>query len=399
VGTERSAIRHLAEVSREGESKGRCCATVQLCSCAHTYYPCGWVSRGSIIDGVALCPPDADVDASPPLCYTLDMPEVQERLQKLLAEAGVASRRKAEQLIQEGRVTVNGRIVTQLGTKVNPAVDDVRVDGQAVKISGHHVYLMLNKPRGVVSAMEDPRGHKSLGDLVQIPQRVFPVGRLDATSEGLILLTDDGELANLLTHPRYEHDKEYRALVNGVPSDETLEAWSRGILLEGQRTAPAQVDIIHKDKDSALLRVIMHEGRKRQLREVAALLGHPVRQLQRVRLGPLNLGVLKPGEWRHLTEREVEELTAVKKKAGGGKQAGAKKPQAEKRESRDKPKEPGSQKPGSERKSTEGKRQTAGGKKPTEGERKRRPEPADHSQPREPRGRRAGKPDRLKRRD
>ncbi len=250
------------------------------------------------------------------------MPEVQERLQKLLAQAGVASRRKAEQLIQEGRVTVNGRIVTQLGTKVNPAVDDVRVDGQTVKISGHHVYVMLNKPRGVVSAMEDPRGHKALGDLVQIPQRVFPVGRLDATSEGLILLTDDGELANLLTHPRYEHDKEYRVLVNGIPSDETLDGWRRGIVLEGQRTAPAQVDIIRKDKDSSLLRVIMHEGRKRQLREVAALLGHPVRQLQRVRLGPLNLGVLKPGEWRHLTEQEVEELTAVKRKAAGGKAAG-----------------------------------------------------------------------------
>jgi len=327
------------------------------------------------------------------------MPEVQERLQKLLAEAGVASRRKAEQLIQEGRVTVNGRIVTQLGTKVNPAADEVRVDGQTVKISGHHVYVMLNKPRGVVSAMEDPRGHKALGDLVQIPQRVFPVGRLDATSEGLILLTDDGELANLLTHPRYEHDKEYRVLVNGIPSDETLDGWRRGIVLEGQRTAPAQVDIIRKDKDSSLLRVIMHEGRKRQLREVAALLGHPVRQLQRVRLGPLNLGVLKPGEWRHLSEQEVEELTAIKRKTAGGQHAGAKRPQAEKLTSGDKPKQPEGQKPGSARKSIERKRQSTGGKKPAEGEPKRRPEPAGRSRSREPQGTRAGKQDRGKRRD
>ncbi|HNS52148.1 MAG TPA: pseudouridine synthase [Anaerolineae bacterium] len=247
------------------------------------------------------------------------MPEVLERLQKLLAEAGVASRRKAEQLIQEGRVTVNGRIVTQLGTKVNPALDEVRVDGQKVKFSGHNVYLMLNKPRGVLSVMEDTRGQKSLGDLVQVPQRVFPVGRLDAMSEGLILLTDDGELANLLTHPRYEHEKEYRALVNGIPSDEALEAWRRGIVLEGQQTAPAQVEILRKERDSAYLRIVMHEGRKRQVREVAALLGHPVRQLQRVRLGPLHLGTLKPGEWRHLTGAEVEQLTSIQKKAGGAK--------------------------------------------------------------------------------
>jgi 23S rRNA pseudouridine2605 synthase len=249
--------------------------------------------------------------------------ESQERLQKFLAQAGIASRRKAEQLIQEGRVTVNGRIVTLLGTKVNPAVDDVRVDGQKVKVAGRHVYILLNKPRGTVSTMEDPRGHKALGDLVQVPQRVFPVGRLDVTSEGLILLTDDGDLANLLTHPRYEHEKEYRVLVNGTPSDETLDAWGRGVVLEGERTAPAQVEVVRRDKDATLLRVIMHEGRKRQLRDVAALLGHPVRQLQRVRLGPLHLGILKPGEWRHLNDGEIEELTAVKRKAAGSKQAEA----------------------------------------------------------------------------
>jgi 23S rRNA pseudouridine2605 synthase len=277
--------------------------------------------------------------------------EVQERLQKFLAQAGVASRRKGEQLIQEGRVTVNGRIVTQLGTKVNPAVDEVRVDGQRVQVAGRHVYILLNKPRGVLSVMEDPRGHKALGDLIQVPQRIFPVGRLDATSEGLVFLTDDGELANLLTHPRYEHEKEYRVLVNGLPSNETLDTWRRGVVLEGQRTAPAEVEVARKDKDSTLLRVIMREGRKRQLREVAALLGHPVRQLLRVRLGPLQLGTLKPGEWRHLSEREVEELTAVKRQTTGGKAQGAKGKEQEAR----------GKKPGTEQKTATGKQQEPDG--------------------------------------
>jgi 23S rRNA pseudouridine2605 synthase len=242
------------------------------------------------------------------------MPDTSiERLHVFLAHAGVASRRSAEQMIRQGRVTVNGRVVTQLGTKVDPAHDDVRVDGRRVRGMTKHVYILLNKPRGVLSAMEDPRGGKSLGDLISFSQRLYPVGRLDLMSEGLVLLTDDGELANLLTHPSYEHEKEYRVLVNGLPADETLGIWRRGVMLEGERTAPAKVDVIRKEKDSALLRVIMHEGRKRQIRSVAALLGHPVRELQRVRIGPLRLGTLQPGQWRHLTDQEVSELVALKK--------------------------------------------------------------------------------------
>jgi 23S rRNA pseudouridine2605 synthase len=334
--------------------------------------------------------------------------EVQERLQKLLAQAGVASRRRAEQLIQEGRVTVNGRIVTQLGTKVNPASDDVRVDGQRIKAAGHHVYLLLNKPRGVISSMEDPRGHRALGDLVQVPQRVYPVGRLDANSEGLILLTDDGELANLLTHPRYEHEKEYRALVNGIPSEETLDAWRRGVVLEGERTAPAQVDIMRKEKGSTLLRVIMHEGRKRQLREVAALLGHPVRQLQRVRLGPLHLGILKPGEWRHLTETEVEQLTAVKRKAAsrkplavGGKEreAGSKKMAGDRPAALGPRQESGDKKPGTEQQVGMGARQQREPKKPPDRERKPRPAPPSPRRPVKPVDKRAGRQDKRKKQD
>ena len=238
--------------------------------------------------------------------------EPLERLQKILAHAGVASRRKAEEMIQQGRVTVNGQIVTQLGTKVDPARDDIRVDGGRLKIAPSHVYIMLNKPAGVLSVMDDERGRRSLGDLVSLPVRLYPVGRLDVNSEGLILLTDDGELANRLTHPRYEHEKEYRVLVSGHPAEKTLEAWQRGVILEGQRTAPASVAAIRTDKDATMLRIVMHEGRKRQIRDVASLLGHPVRELVRVRMGPLQLGALGSGQWRHLTNQEIRALEALK---------------------------------------------------------------------------------------
>jgi 23S rRNA pseudouridine2605 synthase len=236
-----------------------------------------------------------------------------ERLQKVLAHAGVASRRKSEELIRQRRVTVNGKVVTELGTKVIPGRDEIRVDGQRVESAASRVYIMLNKPQGVLSTMEDPRGRRALGDLVQVPTRLYPVGRLDAKSQGLILLTDDGELANLLTHPRYQHEKEYRVLVNGFPSDQTLEAWQRGVVLEGKPTAPARVEVLYKQKNATLLRITMFEGRKRQIREVAALLGHPVRELTRVRLGPLQLGTLEAGMWRYLTPKEVSRLDSLKR--------------------------------------------------------------------------------------
>jgi 23S rRNA pseudouridine2605 synthase len=248
------------------------------------------------------------------------MPEESfERLQKVLAHAGVASRRNAETMIREGRVTVNGEVVTELGTRVDTARDDIRVDGERVKLTTGHTYLLLNKPRGVLSVMEDDRGRRALGDLVQHEGRLYPVGRLDVNSEGLILLTDDGELANVLTHPRYGHEKEYRELVNGHPSEKTLEAWRRGVVLEGERTAPADVEIVRHDREGALLRVVMHEGRKRQIRDVAALLGHPVRELRRVRIGPLELGTLESGQVRPLTAAEVKAVQSlVRQPAGKG---------------------------------------------------------------------------------
>lgn len=249
----------------------------------------------------------------------------EERLQKFLARAGVASRRRAEELILQGRVTVNDKIVTQLGTKVAPARDEIRVDGVRIRSVSEQVYVLLNKPRGILSTMEDKRGRRALGDLVKIPARLFPVGRLDADSEGLVLLTDDGELANLLTHPRYRHDKEYRVLVNGHPSEKTLAAWRRGVVIDGETTAAAQVDVLQKEKDSSWLRIVMHEGRKRQIRRVAALLGHPVRELKRVRLGPLHLGTLEVGQWRYLTAKEIGELEAVKRASTAGKKPKEKK--------------------------------------------------------------------------
>jgi pseudouridine synthase len=233
-----------------------------------------------------------------------------------MARAGVASRRKSEDLIQQGRVRVNGQIVTELGTKVDPGRDQIQVDGKPIRIAASRVYIMVNKPPGVLSTMKDRRGRRSLGELVQAPVRLYPVGRLDATSEGLILLTDDGELANLLTHPRYEHEKEYRVLVNGQPSEQTLDAWRQGVMLDGKPTVPAEVQVLAVHGDSAVLRVVMREGRKRQIRRVAELLGHPVRELRRVRLGPLHLGPLESGQWRYLTDKEVRSLEDIKRRHG-----------------------------------------------------------------------------------
>jgi 23S rRNA pseudouridine2605 synthase len=249
--------------------------------------------------------------------------EGKQRLQKLLAAAGYGSRRACEALIRQGRVTVNGR-EAQIGDTADPAHDAIRVDGSPVRIKPTHTYIALYKPTGVISTLSDELGRKTVRDLVPVEGHLVPAGRLDADSEGLVLLTDDGELANLLTHPRYQATKEYHVLVTGRPSEATLSRWRRGVDLpdfnekarDGGRTAPAQVDIMrHEDgslsaKDGTWLRVVMHEGRKRQIRRVAELLGHPVRRLLRVRIGSLHIGALKPGQWRRLTEREVKELRA-----------------------------------------------------------------------------------------
>jgi 23S rRNA pseudouridine2605 synthase len=231
----------------------------------------------------------------------------EERIQKLLAQAGLGSRRACEQFLVERRVTVNGKIA-ELGAKADPDRDVIKVDGRRVKFEERRLYVMLNKPTGIVTTNADEFGRKTVRDLVRVEGRVFPVGRLDADSEGLVLLTNDGDLANALTHPRYEHEKEYVVLVEGQPDEAVLKSWRRGVMLEDQMTAPAKVSVLHAERGQTWLRVIMHEGRKRQIREVAGMLGHRVKYLQRVRMGTLKLGDLKVGEWRHLTSSEVSQL-------------------------------------------------------------------------------------------
>lgn len=233
---------------------------------------------------------------------------MKERLQKLMAQAGLGSRRACEAIIQAGRVRVNGRLAT-LGDKADPDVDRIEVDGQRLQPQ-MPVYIMLNKPRNVITSLEDElgEGRTTVRDLIDLPGHLYPVGRLDKQSEGLILMTNDGELAHKLTHPRYEHEKVYRALIEGQLTGAELRQWRDGLLLDGQMTAPADISIISQQKDHSWLKIVLREGRKRQIRRVAAQLGHPVLRLLREELGPLKLGDLKPGQWRYLAKEEIGAL-------------------------------------------------------------------------------------------
>jgi 23S rRNA pseudouridine2605 synthase len=237
-----------------------------------------------------------------------------ERIQKILAAAGYGSRRSCEELIRQRRVRVNGATV-ELGARADPGRDVIQVDGRRVHPETRRVAVALFKPLGVITTLNDEHGRKTVRDLVPLEAHLVPVGRLDADSEGLVLLTNDGDLVNRLTHPRFEHEKEYHALVQGRPDEAVLAQWRRGVMLEGQRTLPAQVSLLRMEGEFAWLRVVMREGRKRQIRSVAALLGHPVRQLIRVRVGPVRLGNLGPGEWRYLDRQELEALERLRKPA------------------------------------------------------------------------------------
>jgi 23S rRNA pseudouridine2605 synthase len=231
-----------------------------------------------------------------------------ERLQKILARAGYASRRGAEELILDGRVTVNG-LRPELGSKADAAVDDIRVDGKKVKLPNEFVYYAIYKPRGVLSTTAGPDPRQKVTDLVPGGQHLHLVGRLDKDSEGLILLTNDGELTQKLTHPRYEKEKEYRVLVARHPDQEQLATWRRGVVLpDGERSEPADVKVDGTKGKGAWVRVVMHEGKKREIREIARLLGLPVVSLIRVRIASLKIGGLKPGQWRKLEADEVEAL-------------------------------------------------------------------------------------------
>ena len=231
------------------------------------------------------------------------------RLQKLIAGTGLASRRKAEEMISSGRVMVNGTIVTELGTKVDPGRDHVKVDGKHLSAPQPFVYLMLNKPKNVMSTLEDPGGRTTVKDYLRgVSVRVFPVGRLDFDSEGLMLLTNNGDLAQALLHPRYHVPKTYLIKVKGVLTDEEIRQLEHGVRLEDGMTSPAQVKKVRKVEANSWLEITIREGRKHQVKRMLESVGHPVIKLMRVRMGPLSLGNLEPGEFRFLTDREANVL-------------------------------------------------------------------------------------------
>ncbi|MDD5382732.1 MAG: pseudouridine synthase [Candidatus Margulisbacteria bacterium] len=231
----------------------------------------------------------------------------QVRLQKHMAECGIASRRKAELLIRAGKVRVNGQVVTQLGTKIDPQVDKVVVEDRTVGKKEKKIYIKLNKPRGIVSACEDER-ERTVIDLVKdIPYRLYPVGRLDKDSEGLMILTNDGELADRLMHPRYEHEKEYEVTVKYPVSAQLLVSMQKGIELDGEKTLPAKIVL----EEARKFRIILKEGKNRQIRRMVETMGNRVVQLKRIRVKNIRLGELLPGQHEYLSSGEIKGLTGL----------------------------------------------------------------------------------------
>ncbi len=236
---------------------------------------------------------------------------MENRLQKILAQAGYGSRRSCEVLISEGRVSVNG-ITASLGDKADQEQDQISVDGVLVSSPKKIQYILLHKPRGVLSTVSATDQRPTVRSLIDRPGHLYPVGRLDLNSEGLILMTNDGVLTHQLTHPSFEHEKEYRILVHPQPNEKQLNTWRRGMTLEdGTRTQPAQARIEHKKTSGTWMRVILKEGKKRQLRRMAESSGLKVKRLIRIRIGILELGDLLPGEWRELTDEEIKQLQSL----------------------------------------------------------------------------------------
>jgi pseudouridine synthase len=235
---------------------------------------------------------------------------MDERLQKIIAQAGLASRRGAERLIQAGRVRVNGEVVDRLGAKADPSADRIEVDGRPVGAAQPFRYFALNKPYGYITSLKDPRGRPSVAHFIQgLPVRVYPVGRLDMDSEGLLILTNDGELSRRLMHPRYHVPKIYRVKVKGRPGDRDLDRLSGGVLMVGDRpAAPAVVETIKSNEKNTWLDMVLIEGRQRQIRRMCSQVGHPVLKLKRTGYGPIRLDDLKQGAIRPLTEDEILKL-------------------------------------------------------------------------------------------
>lgn len=239
----------------------------------------------------------------------------EERLQKIIAKAGFASRREAEELIRAGKVTINGRVVTELGTKADPLQDHVKVDGKLITRAEEKRYILLNKPKEVMTTLDDPMKRKTVLDLVRgVKERIFPVGRLDYHSEGLILLTNDGDLAFRVSHPSQGSIKTYHVKVRGVPTDRIIEKLTRGIMVDGRRTLPCEIERLRTtgrtdDEGNSWFEVRLREGRTNQIRKMYQAVGHPVSKLKRVAIGPLWDSKLAAGEWRELTPAEIRMLS------------------------------------------------------------------------------------------
>ncbi|NLK69771.1 MAG: rRNA pseudouridine synthase [Clostridiaceae bacterium] len=230
------------------------------------------------------------------------------RLQKALAHSGVASRRRAEEYIREGRVKVNGQVVNEMGVVVT-ANDNIEVDGKPIKLESKKVYILLHKPKGYITSVSDPKGRKTVIDLIDgIEERIYPVGRLDYDSSGLLFLTNDGQFANFLMHPKHEILKTYIVTVKGKPSENAIQSLRKGIKIENYITAPAYVNVLSIYENKTKLEITIHEGRNRQVRKMCEKIGNPVIRLKRVAYGGVQLGNLKPGEWRYLTESEKKRL-------------------------------------------------------------------------------------------
>jgi 23S rRNA pseudouridine2605 synthase len=283
-----------------------------------------------------------------------------ERLQKIIAHAGFASRREAEAMIREGRVTVNGRVVTELGSRANAGQDHIKVDGKLITRAEPHRYILLYKPKEVMTTVEDPQGRKTVIDLVRgIRERIYPVGRLDFHSEGLIVLTNDGDLAFKVSHPRHGSVKTYHVKVRGIPEARMVDKLQRGITIDGKRTLPCEIAQMkttgrNVDEGNSWYEVKLREGRTQQIRKMFQALGHPVTKLRRVAIGPISDPKLTPGDWRELTKQEVKLLsTHMEPKAAPKPRRTTRPPRA---------KAPAKKKPAS--KAAASKRRTPAGKSP-----------------------------------
>ncbi len=237
---------------------------------------------------------------------------MEERLQKILAKAGIASRRKAEQLILEGRIRINGRVVSEVGSKADPILDTITCDNRPIVIE-EKIYILLNKPAGYVTTLSDPQGRPVVSDLVaNIPLRLFPVGRLDLETEGALLMTNDGELGNAILHPRYEVNKTYEATIIGSPAEEKLNLLRQGIRIDGVQTRPAQIRVLKRRKEQTQVEVIIHEGKKRQVRKMFQAISHRVLHLKRTAYGNLRLGALPIGKYRILSRNDLKNIFSGK---------------------------------------------------------------------------------------